>query len=146
MTNEELKKVIVSDECKGWLAKANMSDVLDPAKAEVIFMQQCEKIKEDVFQAMITESKEPASPDGKAEIVVEVKLLKEAELDLMMVATNVYAVVYTTHNSKYYVKLDNEGNPKKSLFLGNDIALKFNKGVRVVKYEVVKFCKYSISM
>ena len=140
------KVVSISNECKEWLAKAKKTDVMNLVQAEEVFMQQCEKIKEDIFCALVTESKEPASPDGKAEIVVEIKMLKEPEFNLAMVVTNVYAVVYVAHNRKYYVKLDNEGNPRKVYYMGNDIALKIDKGVHVVKYEVVKTFKCCMSM
>lgn len=140
------KSLVISDECKMWLAKANTTDVMSYAQAEVEFKRACEKIQADVLHALITESKEPAFPDGKAEIVVEIKLLKKSTYNLAMVATNVYAVVYAAHNRKYYVKLDNDGNPKKVYFMGNDIALEFNKGVHIEKHDVAKSCKYCISM
>ena len=74
------KSLVISDECKMWLAKANTTDVMSYAQAEVEFKRACEKIQADVLHALLTESKEPAFPDGKAEIVVEIKVTMLQEL------------------------------------------------------------------
>ena len=93
------RKVRVSDECMNWLKKAESSDV-NPKQAEKAFEKRCNQIQEEVLKALTTVSKEPASADGKAEVVVEVRLAKAEKIDTTLVVTRVYAVVYTKNNKK----------------------------------------------
>lgn len=141
------RKVNVSEECMKWLEKSMTTKGMIPEDAEKEFERRCAQIQEDVLRALITESTEPASPDGKAEVVIEIKLVKTELEQVMKVVTNVYAVVYMSHNRKYYVMLDENGNPKKVYKMGIDIFSNvFKKGEYTEKLITVKHCKYCISM
>lgn len=141
------RKVTISEECMKWLEKSKTTEGMIPEDAEKAFGRRCTEIQEDVLRALITESTEPASPDGKAEVVIEIKLVQTELEQVMKVVTNVYAVVYMYHNRKYYVMLDENGSPKKVYNMGNDIFPNiFKKGEYVEKLTPVKHCKYCISM
>lgn len=140
------RNVTVSEECKEWLRKSSMTGEMEASKAECEFEGRCAAIQQDVLRAIITESAEPASPDGKAEIVAEVRLERTALNQVMRVITLVYAVVYMSHNRKYYVVLDDEGNPKKVYRLNEYTSLKIKKGEYFDHLTTVKRCKYIISM
>lgn len=139
------RKVIVSDECMEWLDKADSFDV-KPEQAKVMYDKKCAQIQEDVLKALTTASKEPASPDGKTEIVVEVRLAKAEKLQTMMVVTRVYAVVYTKNKKKYYVTLDEDKQPKRVFKMGKDIVISINGGDYVEMLDTIENKTYRISM
>ena len=139
------RKVSMSRECMDWLEKSESSDV-KPEKAEVAYHKRCTQIQEDVLKALTTVSVEPASADGKTEVVVEVRLAKAEKLNTMMVVTRVYAVVHTKNDKKYYVMLDENRNPKKVSKIGEDIQISINGGDYVEQLKTIKSKKYRISM
>ena len=139
------RKVSMSRECMDWLEKSESSDV-KPEKAEVAYHKRCTQIQEDVLKALTTVSAEPASADGKTEVVVEVRLAKAEKLNTMMVVTRVYAVVHTKNDKKYYVMLDENRNPKKVSKIGEDIQISINGGDYVELLKTIKSKKYRISM
>lgn len=140
-----LRKVIVSDECMSWLRKAESSDV-KPEQANKMFVKRCNQIQEDVLRALTTVSVEPASADGKAEVVVEVRLAKAEKLQTMMVVTRVYAVVYTKNKKKYYVTLDEDKQPKRVSKMGKDMVISINGGDYVEQLDTIESKTYRISM
>lgn len=139
------RKVTVSDECMNWLVKSGSFDV-KPEVAKKSFDKRCAEIQDDVLRAITTESKEPASPDGKAEVVVEIRLAKAEKLQTMMVVTRVYAVVYANNNRKYYVVLDENRQLKKVTKVDNDIQININGGDYVEVLRTVESKMYRISM
>ncbi len=139
------REVRVSDECKNWLEKSKSIKV-KPEEADKLFKTRCSEIQSDVLHALITESKEPASPDGKAEVVAEISLVKADKPNVTMVVTNVYAVVYTNMKYKYYVVLDTNGKPKRVFKMSDDIKINVKKGECVEGLKTLKQCKYCISM
>ncbi len=139
------RKVRVSQECMNWLLKAESFDV-NYDKAEKAFEKRCNQIQEDVLKALTTVSKEPASADGKTEIVVEVRLAKAEELDTMLVVTKVYAVVYTKNKKRYYVTLDKNRQPKKVSKIGEDMAICIDEGDYIEVLKTIHSKKYRISM
>lgn len=140
------RKVIVSDECMKWLKKSYSSNVRPEPVAKRTYERRCNQVQEDVLQAITTVSKEPASTDGKTEIVVEVSLLKSEKRNVMMVVTKVYAVVYTKSNKKYYVIMDENGRTKRVSKMSNDIAINIKRGDHVETLRIVESKKYRISM
>lgn len=140
------RKVIVSDECMDWLEKSGSSDV-KPEQAKQMFDKRCAQIQEDVLRALTTASKEPASPDGKTEVVAEVRLARARKLDVTMVVTSVYAVVYAKNNKKkYYITLDEERQPKKLSNVGDDIFISINGGDFFEQLKTIESKTYRISM
>lgn len=139
------RKVTVSEECMGWLKKSSMLDVT-AEEAKMKYGKVCNEIQEAVLHTITTESKEPASADGKAEIVVEVKLVKAVTLQLMMVVTRVYAVVYTSPKKKYYVFLDANRELKKASKINNDLMLHVNGGDFIDFLDTIENKAYRISM
>jgi hypothetical protein len=130
-----------------WLERAETTDGMFPDDAERYFERKHVEIQEEVLRALFTESVEPASPDGKAEIVIEIKLVK-SNLDLVMqVVTNVYAVVYMSHNRRYFVRLNDKKELEKISALGENIFSKLlKKGESIPDPNVVKCCKYILVM
>lgn len=140
------RKVTVSDECMEWLEKADSSEVT-PEQAKATYDKKCNQIQDDVLRALTTVSKEPASPDGKTEIVVEVKLARARKLDVAMVVTSVYAVVYAKNNKKkYYVTLDEERQPKKVSEIGSEVYISINGGDYFEQMQTIESKCYRISM
>lgn len=140
------RKVIISDECMEWLDKANSFDV-EPSKAMEMYEKRCNQIQEDVLRALTTASKEPASPDGRTEIVVEVRLARARKLDTVMVVTSVYAVVYAKNNKKkYYIILDEDRQPKKVSKVGAEIYISINGGDYFEQLKTIESRNYRISM
>lgn len=140
------RKVIVSDECMEWLDKADSFDV-KPEQAKAMYDKRCAQIQEDVLRTLMTASKEPASPDGKTEIVVEVRLARARKLNTMMVVTSVYAVVYAKNNKKkYYITLDEERQPKRVSKVGDDIFISINGGDYFEQLQTIESKNYRISM
>ncbi len=139
------RKVTVSDECMEWLKKADSSEV-NPEQAKLEYEKKCAQIQDDVLRALTTVSKEPASPDGKSEIVVEVRLARARKLDVAMVVTSVYAVVYATGKKKYYVTLDENKQPKKISEFGDDIFVSLNGGEFFEQLQTIESKTYRISM
>lgn len=135
----------VSEECMNWLEKSSSSDV-KPEQANKMFVKECNKIQEDVLRTLTTASKEPASADGKTEVVVEVRLAKAEMLNTMMVVTRVYAIVYTKKNRKYYVTLDKYRRPKKVFRMSADIAISINGDDHVEVLKTIESKTYRISM
>lgn len=139
------RKLTVSDECKGWLEKADSSEVNhDQAKME--YETKCAQIQDDVLKALMTVSREPASPDGKTEVVVEVRLARASKLNTTMVITSVYAVVYTSKDKKYYIMLDENGQLKKTSDMGDDIFISKNGGEFFEQMQTIESKCYRISM
>ena len=139
------RKVTVSDECMEWLKKADSSEVKpEPAKLE--YEKRCAQIQDDVLKALTTVSKEPASPDGKAEVVVEVRLARARKLNVAMVVTSVYAVVYTKNKKKYYVTRDEYKQPKKIHEFGDGIFVSLNGGEFFEQLKTIESKTYRISM
>lgn len=139
------RKVTISRECMEWLQKAESFDV-KKEKPEVAYSKRCAKIQEDVLKALTTASAEPASLDGKTEVVVDVILAKAEKRNTMMVVTRVYAVVHTKNNKEYYIKLDKDGKPKKFFKIGEDIHFSKDGGKYVELLKIIKSKKYRISM
>ena len=139
------RKVTISDECMEWLKKADSSEV-DAEKAKMEYEKKCARIQEDVLRALTTVSKEPASPDGKTEIVVEVRLARARKLGVAMVVTSVYAVVYTKNKKKYYITLDENKQPKKISEYGDDIFVSLNGGEFFEQLQTIESKTYRISM
>lgn len=139
------RKVTVSDECMEWLKKADSSEV-KPEQAKLEYEKRCAQIQDDVLKALTTVSKEPASPDGKAEVVVEVRLARARKLNVAMVVTSVYAVVYTKNKKKYYVTLDENKQPKKIHKFGDDIFVSLNGGEFFEQLKTIESKTYRISM
>ena len=139
------RKVTVSDECMEWLKKADSSKV-NPEQAKLEYEKKCAQIQDDVLRALTTVSKEPASPDGKSEIVVEVRLARARKLDVAMVVTSVYAVVYAKGKKKYYVTLDENKQPKKISEFGDDIFVSLNGGEFFEQLKTIESKTYRISM
>ena len=139
------RKITVSDECMEWLKKADSSEV-NPEQAKPAYDKRCAQIQDDVLRALMTVSKEPASPDGKTEIVVEVRLAKAAKLNTTIVVTSVYAVVYTNHNKKYYITLDENKQPKRTSEIGDDIFISKDGGELFEQLLTIENKCYKISM
>ena len=139
------RKVTVSVECMEWLKKADSFEV-EPGQAKLEYEKKCTQIQEDVLKALTTVSKEPASPDGKAEIVVEVRLARARKLNVAMVVTSVYAVVYTKSKKKYYVTLDENKQPKKFSEFGDDIFVSMDGGEFFEQLQTIESKTYRISM
>lgn len=139
------RKVTVSDECMEWLRKADSSKV-KPEQAKLEYEKRCAQIQDDVLRALTTVSKEPASPDGKTEVVVEVRLARARKLDTTMVITTVYAVVYTKNKKKYYIMLDENGQIKKTSDMGDDIFISLNGGEFFEQMQTIESKNYRISM
>ena len=139
------RRVRISEECMEWLEKAGSFDV-SPQDAMKRYERKCAQIQEDVLKALTTASKEPASPDGKTDIVVEVKLVRARHLNLVKVVTNVYAVVYIKKDKKYYVMLDEKKQPKKLTEMGDDIFISTDGGKFFEQAKVINSVKYRISM
>ena len=139
------RKVTVSDECMEWLKKADSSEV-DPKQAKLEYEKKCAQIQEDVLRALTTVSKEPASPDGKTELVVEVRLARARKLDVAMVVTSVYAIVYAKSKKKYYVTLDENKQPKRISDFGDDIFVSLNGGEFFEQLQTIESKTYRISM
>ena len=140
------RKVTVSDECMEWLKKADSFDV-KPEQAKSMYDKKCAQIQEDVLKALTTASKEPASPDGKTEIVVEVRLARARKLDTAMVVTSVYAVVYAKNNKKkYYIMLDENKQPKRVSEMGDDIFVSIDGGEFFEQLKTIESKNYRISM
>lgn len=139
------RKATVSDECMEWLEKSGSSDV-KPELAKKMFENRCNQIQDEVLNTLITTSKEPASANGKTEIVVEVRLAKAEKLRTMMVVTRVYAVVYAKNKKKYYVMLDENRQLKKALKIGNDLVININGGDYIELLKTVDSKIYRISM
>ena len=140
------RKVTVSDECMEWLKKADSFDV-KPEQAKSMYDKKCAQIQEDVLKALTTASKEPASPDGKTEIVVEVRLARARKLDTAMVVTSVYAVVYAKNNKKkYYITLDENKQPKRVYEMGDDIFVSIDGGEFFEQLKTIESKNYRISM
>ena len=140
------RKVTVSDECMEWLKKADSFDV-KPEQAKLMYDKKCAQIQEDVLKALTTVSKEPASPDGKTEIVVEVRLARARKLGTAMVVTSVYAVVYAKNNKKkYYITLDENKQPKRVSEMGDDIFVSIDGGEFFEQLKTIESKNYRISM
>ena len=140
------RKVTVSDECMEWLKKADSFDV-KPEQAKSMYDKKCAQIQEDVLKALTTASKEPASPDGKTEVVVEVRLARARKLDTAMVVTSVYAVVYAKNNKKkYYITLDENKQPKRVYEMGDDIFVSIDGGEFFEQLKTIESKNYRISM
>ena len=140
------RKVTVSDECMEWLKKADSFDV-KPEQAKSMYDKKCAQIQEDVLKALTTASKEPASPDGKTEVVVEVRLARARKLDTAMVVTSVYAVVYAKNNKKkYYIMLDENKQPKRVSEMGDDIFVSIDGGEFFEQLKTIESKNYRISM
>lgn len=140
------RKVNVSDECMNWLRKSESFDV-KPKDAQDKFNKRCNEIQEDVIRAVMTKSQEPASPDGKAEVVVEVSVTKGESLDVTKIVTSVYAVVYTKNRRKYYVIFDEETRQLKRVAKIHDVyKLYINGGDFVENLRVIDQKSYRISM
>ncbi len=140
------RKVTVSDECMEWLKKADSFDV-KPEQAKSMYDKKCAQIQEDVLKALTTASKEPASPDGKTEIVVEVRLARARKLGTAMVVTSVYAVVYAKNNKKkYYITLDENKQPKRVYEMGDDIFVSIDGGEFFEQLKTIESKNYRISM
>ena len=139
------RKVTVSDECMEWLNKADSSEV-KPEQAKLEYEKRCAQIQDDVLKALTTVSKEPASQDGKAEVVVEGRLARARKLNVAMVVTSVYAVVYTKNKKKYYVTLDENKQPKKIHEFGDDIFVSLNGGEFFEQLKTIESKTYRISM
>lgn len=140
------KEVIVSKECMEWLEKAESSEV-SQEQAKEIFDKKASQIQEDVLKTLMTESEEPASPEGKTEIVVEVRLARASKLGIAMVVTSVYAVVYIKGNKKkFYIVLDENKRPKKVPEIGDEIFFSNNGGKFFEQLKTVESKKYRISM
>lgn len=139
------RKVKLSRECMDWLEKSESFDVKKD-KAEEVYHRRCLQIQDDVLKALTTVSKEPASEDGKTEVVVEVRLAKAEGLDAMMVITRVYAVVHTNNKRKYYVALDKNRQLKKFFKMSKDMLICINEGDYVEMLKTLKSKTYRISM
>ena len=139
------QKLTVSEECKNWLEKAESSKV-NPEHAKLEYDKKCTRIQEDVLKALTTVSREPASPDGKAEIVVEIRLAKASELEITMVITTVYAVVYTNKHKKFYIVLDENNQLKKTYYMGDDMFVSKDGGEFFEQMETIESKIYRISM
>lgn len=139
------RKVTVSDECMEWLKKADSSEV-EPEQAKLEYEKRCAQIQDDVLRSLTTVSKEPASPDGKSEIVVEVRLARARKLGIAMVVTSVYAVVYAKNKKKYYVTLDKDRQPKRVSDVGDDIFISLNGGDFFEQLQTIESKNYRISM
>lgn len=139
------RKPTVSDECMKWLEKADSFEVT-PNQAKHEYEKKCARIQDDVLNALTTVSKEPASPDGKTEIVVEVRLARARKLDTTMVITTVYAVVYTKKDKKYYIMLDQNGQLKKTSDMGDDMFISKDGGEFFEQMQTVESKNYRISM
>ena len=140
------RKPTVSDECMKWLEKADSFEVT-PNQAKHEYEKKCARIQDDVLNALTTVSKEPASPDGKTEIVVEVRLARARKLDTAMVATSVYAVVYAKNNKKkYYITLDENKQPKRVYEMGDDIFVSIDGGEFFEQLKTIESKNYRISM
>ena len=139
------KQVRISKECMGWLEKAESFDVY-PQDAMKRFEGKCERIQDDVLRALSIASKEPATLDGKTDIVIEVKLVRARKLNLLKVVTNVYAVVNTKKNKKYYVMLDDNRKPKKFTKMGDELFISTAGGKFFEQMNVVESKKFRISM
>ena len=139
------RKLNMSKECMEWLEKSESFDVKEK-QAEVLYQKRCAQIQDDVLKALTTVSAEPATADGKTEVVVEVRLAKAEKLNTMMVVTRVYAVVHTKNDKKYYVKLDKNRNLKRYSKITEDIQISTNGGKHVELLKTVKSKKYRISM
>lgn len=139
------RKPTVSDECVKWLEKTDSFEVT-PNQAKLEYEKKCARIQDDVLNALTTVSKEPASPDGKTEVVVEVRLARARKLDTMMVITNVYAVVYTKKDKKYYIMLDQNGQLKKTSDIGDDMFISKDGGKFFEQMQTVESKCYRISM
>lgn len=140
------RKVIVSDECMEWLKKADSFEV-GAEQAKLEYEKRCSQIQDDVLRALTTVSKEPASPDGKTEIVVEVRLAKTMKLNTAMVVTSVYAVVYAQNSKKkYYVTLDENKQPKRTSEIGDDIFVSKDGGEFFEQLQTIESKCYRISM
>lgn len=140
-----LKKPTVSKECMHWLEKAGLS-VVTPEQAKMEYEGKCAQMREDVLKVLATVSREPASPDGKAEVVVEIRLAKASKLDITMVITTVYAVVYTKKHKKFYVVLDENNQLKKTNDMGDDMFVSKNGGEFFEQMETLESKLYRISM
>ena len=132
------KQVRISKECMGWLEKAESFDVY-PQDA-------MKRFEDDVLRALSIASKEPATLDGKTDIVIEVKLVRARKLNLLKVVTNVYAVVNTKKNKKYYVMLDDNRKPKKFTKMGDEFFISTDGGKFFEQMNVVESKKFRISM
>ena len=140
------RKPTISDECMKWLEKADSFEVT-PNQAKHEYEKKCARIQDDVLNALTTVSKEPASPDGKTEIVVEVRLARARKLDTAMVATSVYAVVYAKNNKKkYYITLDENKQPKRVYEMGDDIFVSIDGGEFFEQLKTIESKNYRISM
>lgn len=139
------RKLTVSDECMKWLEKADSSEE-KPEQAKMAYEKKCTRIQEDVLRALTTVSKEPASPDGKTDIVVDVRLARADKLDTTMVITTVYAVVYTRKNKKYYIMLDENGQLKKTSDMGDDMFISKDGGEFFEQMQTIESKCYRISM
>ncbi len=139
------RNVKLSRECMDWLEKSQSFNVKQE-KAEQAYNKVCAQIQDDVLKSLTTASKEPASEDGKTEVVVEVRLAKAEQLNTMMVVTRVYAVVHTKNNKKYYVKLDKEKQPKKVTRISDEIQLSVKSSKHFEVLKTIKQKKYRISM
>ena len=139
------RNVKLSRECMDWLEKSQSFNVKQE-KAEQAYNKVCAQIQDDVLKSLTTASKEPASEDGKTEVVVEVRLAKAEQLNTMMVVTRVYAVVHTKNNKKYYVALDKNRKLKKFFKMSKDMLICINEGDYVEMLKTVKSKTYRISM
>ncbi len=139
------RKPTVSDECMEWLKKAESFEV-NPEQAKLEYEKKCAQIQDDVLKALTTVSREPASPDGKAEVVVEIRLAKASELEIMMVITTVYAVVYTNKHKKFYILLDENNQLKKTYDMGDDMFVSKDGGEFFEQVETLESKLYRISM
>lgn len=140
------RKVTVSDECMEWLKKVDSFEVT-AEQARLMYDKKCAQIQENVIKALTTASKEPASPDGETEIVIEVRLARARKLDVAMVVTSVYAVVYAKNNKKkYYVMLDENKQPKKSSKIGDDMFISTDGGKFFEQLKTIESKMYRISM
>ena len=139
------RKPTVSDECMEWLKKADSFKVT-PEQAKLEYDKKCAQIQEDVLKALTTVSREPASPVGKAEGVVEIRLAKASELEITMVITTVYAVVYTNKHKKFYIVLDENNQLKKTYDMGDDMFVSKDGGEFFEQMETIESKIYRISM
>ncbi|MBR3614625.1 MAG: hypothetical protein IKL55_05555 [Clostridia bacterium] len=139
------ERVNISEECMGWLEKSG-SFIVKQEQAKAMYDKRCAEIQDDVLRAVMTVSKEPASTDGKAEVMVEVRLEKSEAMNVMVIVTRVYAVVYTRNKRKYYVMLDEQRRAKKSFKIGTDIAISINGDDFVEVLKNVEIKTYRISM